>query len=198
MARVLRRLFTSSSDMGSIEEDEQGHGSSPRSDSGRVSPDKGREGQEVNNTAADISSARSEYYLPPPAAKVAFPALIARYCKDGNRWEGQGLSWLDSDEATCAALELDIHAVAMLVFVEWREFVSALPGCGAVLSRETSALWFAQVMSGTLFGVVIFASCLGGGLTGAYGRGMLVPASGMRDETGSSLIVSCAQAVHGK
>ncbi|CAN0460498.1 unnamed protein product, partial [Ectocarpus sp. 12 AP-2014] len=48
-------------------------------------------------------------------------------------------------DKTCAALERDVHALAMLVFVEWREFVSALPGCGAVLSKETSALWFAQL-----------------------------------------------------
>ena len=105
-------------------------------------------------SSSDISGvegdqrARSGCFLPPPAAKVAFPALIARYCKGGNGWEGQGHSWLDSDESTCTALELDVHALAMLVFVEWREFVSALPGCGAALSRETSALWFAQVVGG--------------------------------------------------
>lgn len=146
MTRVLRRLFPSSSDIASVEEDQQSHESSPRADSGRVGTDEDWESG-GENTVAGISGARSGYYLPPPAAKVAFPALIARYCKGGNGWEGQGLGWLDSDEATCAALEVDVHALAMLVFVEWREFVSALPGCGAVLSRETSALWFAQVTS---------------------------------------------------
>lgn len=110
----------------------------------------------------DISGARSGYYLPPPAAKVAFPALIGRYCKGGNGWEGQGLGWLDSDEMTCTALELDVHALAMLVFVEWREFVSALPGCGAVLSREMSALWFAQVMGRSSCGFLAGARWVGG------------------------------------
>lgn len=85
----------------------------------------------------------------PQTAKVAFPALISRYCSgpggDGEGGGGDGPAWLDSEDRTCAALELDVHALAILVFVEWREFVSALPGCGRVLSRETSALWFAQV-----------------------------------------------------
>lgn len=149
VTRVLRRLFVSSTDIASAEEDQHDGDSSPRADSGRVSADEGRKEQR-KNTVAGISGARSGYFLPPPAAKVAFPALIARYCNGGKGWEGQGLSWLDSDEATCTALELDVHALAMLVFVEWREFVSALPGCGAVLSRETSALWFAQVRGGQL------------------------------------------------
>lgn len=148
VTRVLRRLFASPSDIAGVEEDQQSHESIPRADNGRVSADEGR-GVGEENTVAGTSGAQSGCDLPPPAAKVAFPALIARYCcKGGKGWEGQGLSWLDSDQATCTALELDVHALAMLVFVEWREFVSALPGCGAVLSKETSALWFAQVMSG--------------------------------------------------
>jgi len=136
VTRGLRRLFASQSDIANnCEEGHQEQGSSP--------PAASSEGG--GNSGTDISGARGGYYLPPPAAKVAFPALIARYCKRGNGWEGQGPGWLDSDETTCTALELDVHALAMLVFVEWREFVSVLPGCGAVLSREMSALWFAQV-----------------------------------------------------
>lgn len=140
---------------------------------------------------AGISGARSGYYLPPPAAKVAFPALIARYCKGGNGWEGQGLGWLDSDEATCAALEVDVHALAMLVFVEWREFVSALPGCGAVLSRETSALWFAQVTSEYFLSVLVVASCWGRGFRAGLGAGML-PASVERGVTNWFMVYRCA------
>ena len=136
VTRILRRLFASPSDIASCEESQQDQDSSPLAVS---SSEGGRK------SVSDISGARGGYYLPPPAAKVAFPALIARYCKGGTGWGGQGLGWLESDETTCTALELDVHALAMLVFVEWREFVSALPGCGAVLSREMSALWFAQV-----------------------------------------------------
>lgn len=154
MTRILRRLFVSPSDISSVEEDQPGDELSPRTDSGRVSTSEGTE-RGGGNTVAGISGARSGYGLPPPAAKVAFPALIARYCKGGKRWEGQRPSWLKSDESTCTALEVDVHALAMLVFVEWREFVSALPGCGAVLSRETSALWFAQVMR------VFLLNCVG-------------------------------------
>lgn len=182
VTRVLRRLFASSSDIASVEEDHQGdESSSPRADSGRVGVDDRRESG-GGNTVAGISGARSGYYLPPPAAKVAFPALIARYCcKSGKGWGAKGLGWLDSDETTCTALELDVHALAMLVFVEWREFVSALPGCGAVLARETSALWFAQVMTGLAVSVLVIPNVfflLGGsffrwGCDDTCSRGML-------------------------
>ncbi len=139
VTRVLRRLFASQIDIANYEEGQQDQGSSPVDDT--VASARG------GKSVTDISGARGGYYLPPPAAKIAFPALIARYCKGENGWEGKELGWLNSDEMTCTALELDVHALAMLVFVEWREFVSALPGCGAVLSREMSALWFAQVTS---------------------------------------------------
>ena len=102
---------------------------------------------------AGVASEQQGWRIP-QTAKVAFPALISRYCSgpgpggeggEGEGAGGDGPAWLDTEDRTCAALELDVHALAILVFVEWREFVSALPGCGSVLSRETSALWFAQV-----------------------------------------------------
>lgn len=68
-------------------------------------------------------------------------------------------SWLDDDEETCKALEQDIHALAMLIFVEWRAFVSALPGCGGVLSRETSALWLAQASRPLLIFFLSYRCC---------------------------------------
>lgn len=154
--RVLRRLFASSEDIAGGGKGERGRQSSPLSQGS----DTGGSGAESNGTLQGrepsgkgvprISGAPHGYPMPPPAARVAFPSLIARYCGDvKRRSEGAepGTGWLHSDETVCTALEVDIHALAMLVFVEWREFVSAIPGCGAVLSRETSALWFAQVPS---------------------------------------------------
>ncbi|CAM9913904.1 unnamed protein product [Pylaiella littoralis] len=131
LTRVLRRLFVSSVD---IANSEDGHQQGQQQQ------------QQQQQQSRRPTDGEGDRLPPPPAAGVAFPALIARYCKGWDRCrEGQGLGWLRCDEATCAALELDVHALAMLIFVEWREFVSALPGCGAVLSKETSALWFAQI-----------------------------------------------------
>lgn len=152
--RVLRRLFVSSDDIANRGDDQQGRRSSPlsKSDSGATSNGT-LEGKEPrSNGVPRISGAPHGYSMPPAAARVAFPALITRYCgenkgrSDGGE-QGSGTGWLDGDDSVCSALEMDVHALAMLVFVEWREFISAIPGCGAVLSRETSALWFAQVTS---------------------------------------------------
>lgn len=149
---MLGRLFASSADIASVSEDEQDQKqSSPPA--GDNTCGSGTPRTKGTNGAPPISGAPHGYYMPPAPAKVAYPGLIDRYCggvskgRNGGASVGRRACWLDSDDKTCAALELDVHALAMLVFVEWREFVSALPGCGAVLSKETSSLWFAQVMS---------------------------------------------------
>lgn len=105
----------------------------------------------VGNLVVDVGAGASvssgEHVMLSPEAKVAFPGLIDKYCGFFSQ-EDRGLGgseWLDSDDITCEALESDVHALAMILFVEWREFVSVLPGCGTVLARETSALWLAQV-----------------------------------------------------
>ncbi|CAN0421296.1 unnamed protein product, partial [Ectocarpus sp. 12 AP-2014] len=150
VTRVLGRLFAPSTDIASVSEDEQEQGqSSPLAGGNTCGPGTPR--TKGTNGAPTISGAPHGYYMPPAPAKVAYPALINRYCggvskaRNGDASVGRRPCWLDSDDKTCAALERDVHALAMLVFVEWREFVSALPGCGAVLSKETSALWFAQL-----------------------------------------------------
>lgn len=98
----------------------------------------------TNGSAATSGAGREEGL--PPMARVAFPGLIARYCRGPLEVDRSGgAEWLDGDEETCKALETDVHALAVLVFVEWKGFVSALPGCGGLLSVEMSALWLAQV-----------------------------------------------------
>lgn len=152
VTRVLGRLFTPSTDIASVSEDKrEQEQSSPLAGGNTCGPGTPR--TKGANGAPPISGAPHGYYMPPAPAKVAYPALIDRYCggvskaRNGDASVGRRPCWLDSDDKTCAALERDVHALAMLMFVEWRELVSALPGCGAVLSKETSALWFAQVRS---------------------------------------------------
>lgn len=134
--RVLCRLFVSDQDVNNAQQSESGE------------------------TQGENASCKKKI---PAMASVAFPSLMTRYVT-GSAVDVAGASdavlsekelslperaasvaWLNDDDATCKALEQDVHALAMLMFVEWREFVSTLPGCGAVLSRETSALWLAQV-----------------------------------------------------
>ncbi|CAM9915100.1 unnamed protein product [Scytosiphon promiscuus] len=150
--RVLRRLFASPDEIADGGESEQGRQSAPLSEGGGAvcngtsGTSTGR--QPCGKGVPRISGAPHGYPMPPAAARVAFPSLIARYggeVKRKNDDAERAADWLDSDETVCTALEVDVHALAMLVFVEWREFVTAIPGCGAVLSRETSALWFAQI-----------------------------------------------------
>ncbi|CAM9663148.1 unnamed protein product, partial [Ectocarpus sp. 4 AP-2014] len=150
VTRVLGRLFAPSTDIASVSEDEQEQEqSSPLAGGNTCGPGTPR--TKGTNGAPPISGAPHGYYMPPAPAKVAYPALINRYCggvsktRNGDASVGRRPCWMNSDDKTCAALERDVHALAMLVFVEWREFVSALPGCGAALSKETSALWFAQL-----------------------------------------------------
>lgn len=128
--RVLCRLFVSDRDLDGGEAPDQARPPIPTGSSGG--------GEAKPAKASGV----------PSMASIAFPSLIARYCSGVAKsasWAGGGGEWLESDEATCRALEEDVHALALLGFVEWREFVTALPGCGEVLSRETSALWLAQV-----------------------------------------------------
>lgn len=138
VSRVLYRLFVPESEVKNAESGASGEG--------------GRQGGGA--TADEVQGERegsSGTQGLPTMASVAFPALIGRYCggSDGGVSPAgelpERVAWLDSDAMTCKALERDVYALAMLMFVEWREFVSALPGCGKVLARETSALWLAQV-----------------------------------------------------
>lgn len=144
VSRVLFRLFVPDSDVKIA-----ARGASDGGQQGVSSSVDGTTMNDVQDDSKDSSSMRGL----PTMASVAFPALIGRYCggDDGVSQAGGSselISWLDSDEMTCKVLERDVYALAMLMFVEWREFVSALPGCGKVLARETSALWLAQVTCG--------------------------------------------------
>lgn len=144
VSRVLYRLFVPDSDVKSAE-----RGASDGGQQGVPCSVDGTTTNDVEDESEDASSKRGL----PMMALVAFPALIDRYCggSDGVSQacgSSELISWLDSDEMTCKVLERDVYALAMLMFVEWREFVSALPGCGKVLARETSALWLAQVTCG--------------------------------------------------
>lgn len=147
ITRVLWRLFAPD-DMDvkvKVAQDSSAAAEGGRGHRGRNRASTQSSGRSPANGNAATSGAGREEGLP-PMARVAFPGLIARYCRGPLEVDRSGdVEWLDGDEETCKALETDVHALAVLVFVEWKGFVSALPGCGGLLSVETSALWLAQV-----------------------------------------------------
>lgn len=152
VARLLYRLFAPESDIRSA-----AIGLSRSGDEDAHRTRRGRD-QRASESCVNGTGLGADGGFLPSTARVAFPALIARHCggdgggaSSGGGAAFGGTTWLESDDKTCKALERDVHALATLMFVEWREFVSALPGCGAVLSRETSALWLAQVKAFVYF-----------------------------------------------